>query len=265
MANDMKIHKKTLTQMLTRKRFPRSSCYDPEWVLENEMGPNVLWLTEWLCEAMELKAGMRVLDMGCGRALSSVFLAKEFRVQVFANDLWIKATDNWKRVQEAGVADHVVPIHAEAHDLPYADGFFDAILSLDSYHYFGTDDCYLRHFVRFLRPGGELGIVVPGLMRPFENGVPSYLTKPTPTGGRFWDPAECWSFHTADWWREHWAKTDLVEIQCADTLPGGWRDWLQFEETKRSAGTSRWEDEIPALKADQGQHLGFVRLVARRK
>jgi cyclopropane fatty-acyl-phospholipid synthase-like methyltransferase len=46
------------------------------------MGPNVLWLTEFVCEAMDLRAGMRVLDLGCGKALSSIFLAREFAVQV---------------------------------------------------------------------------------------------------------------------------------------------------------------------------------------
>ena len=29
---------------------------------------------------MELEPGMRVLDMGCGKAISSIFLAKEFDV-----------------------------------------------------------------------------------------------------------------------------------------------------------------------------------------
>jgi len=57
------------------ERFPRSATYDPEWVREHQMGPNPLWSNEWLCEAMELRPGMRILDLGCGKALSSVFLA----------------------------------------------------------------------------------------------------------------------------------------------------------------------------------------------
>lgn len=100
--------------MLRVEQFPLSSKYDPEWVLENEMGPNVLWMTEALCEKMKLEPGMRVLDMGCGRSMSSIFLAKEFGVQVWATDLWISATDNWERIREAGVEDRVFPIHAEA-------------------------------------------------------------------------------------------------------------------------------------------------------
>ena len=88
----MKITKKRMKELLKNDNFPRSSKYDPEWVLKGWMGPNVLWLTEFLCEKMDLKPGMRVLDLGCGKALSSVFLAKEYGVQVWATDLWKSAT-----------------------------------------------------------------------------------------------------------------------------------------------------------------------------
>ena len=261
----MKITKEQLAAMLRLDEFPLSAKYDPEWVLANEMGPNALWLAESLCQEMNLKPGMRVLDMGCGKAMSSIFLAKELGVQVWANDLWISAADNWKRIREAGVEDRVFPIHAEAHALPYADEFFDAIVSLDSYHYYGTDDLYFRYFMRFLKRGGQIGIVVPGLMREFEGTVPDYLTRQTPSGGRFWDPAECFSFHTVEWWRRHWEQTGLTAVERADSIPEGWRHWLQFEKAKVAAGTNRHDDEVPALEADQGRYLGFVRMVARRE
>ena len=92
-----------LASLLTRVDFPRSAAYDPRWVLENLMGPNVLWLTEALSQVMAFTPGMRVLDLGCGRALSSIFLAKEFDLQVWATDLWIGATDNWQRICAAEV------------------------------------------------------------------------------------------------------------------------------------------------------------------
>jgi len=50
---------------------------------------------------------------------------------------------------EAGVADHVHAIKAEAHALPFARGHFDAVVSIDAYEYFGTADNYLTG----LRPG----------------------------------------------------------------------------------------------------------------
>ena len=64
-----------------------------------------------------------------------------------------------------GVEDRVFPIHAEAHALPFADGFFDAVVSVDAYHYFGTDDLYLgSHLAGLVKSGGRMGIVVPGLV-----------------------------------------------------------------------------------------------------
>ncbi|MCX6020597.1 MAG: methyltransferase domain-containing protein [Chloroflexi bacterium] len=124
---------------------------------QNLMGPNAVWLTEALTQVMDLKPGMRVLDMGCGRAMSSIFLAKEFGVQVWATDLWIPASENWGRVTTAGVQDRVFPSHAEAHNLPFADGFFDAALSLDAYHYFGMNDLYVGDDARLVRPGRPIG------------------------------------------------------------------------------------------------------------
>jgi cyclopropane fatty-acyl-phospholipid synthase-like methyltransferase len=255
----MNLTKEQLAERVKHEDYPLSAKYDPEWQLENEMGPNALWLAEWLCRDMTLAPGMRVLDMGCGKAMTSIFLAKEFGVQVWANDLWIPATENWQRAREADVDDRVFPIHAEAHALPYAEGFFDALVSLDSYHYYGTDDLYLNYFIKFLKPGGTIGIVVPGLMREFEEDVPEHLTR-----HGWWDRGECFSIRTLAWWQRHWTQTHLVEVDVADTLPDGWKDWLRFEETKEAAGTNRWDDEAPTLRADQGRYLGFVRLIARR-
>ena len=137
--------------ILEKAEFPLSSKYDPAWVRENEMGPNALWLAEALLQVMDIRPGMRVLDLGCGRAISSIFLARERAVQVWAADLWIDATENLKRIREAGVDDRVFPIHAEAHALPFAEGFFDAVVSFDSYHYFGTDVHYLEFHLLKLR------------------------------------------------------------------------------------------------------------------
>src|SRR5262245_9063549 len=126
---------------LTSDRFPRSAKYNPDWLLASVSGgANALWITEWLTSALELKPGMRILDLGCGRAVSSIFLHREFGAQVWATDLWFSATENLQRIRDAGISDGVFPIHADARALPFADDFFDAIVCIDSYIYYGTDD-----------------------------------------------------------------------------------------------------------------------------
>jgi cyclopropane fatty-acyl-phospholipid synthase-like methyltransferase len=160
---------------LSNERFPRSNRYDPKWILENQMGLNPLWLTEWVCERMPLAPGMRLLDLGCGKGLSSIFLAKEYDVQVWAVDLWIKATENYDRFRQSGVQDRAFPIHGDARNSSFADEYFDAVICIDAYVYFGTDDLYLETLCRFVKPSGWIEISVPGFMRELEGQLPEHI------------------------------------------------------------------------------------------
>ncbi len=250
-------------QLLHKPEFPRSNRYEAAWVLENQMGPNALWLTESLTEALPLERGMRVLDLGCGRAVSSIFLAKEFGVRVWAADLWIAPDHNWRRVRDAEVADAVCPLRAEAHALPFPQDFFDAVVSIDAYHYFGTDQLYLSYLSRFVRAGGVIGVVVPGLMRAFEETVPEHLVRPQANGKAFWED-DCWSFKTADWWRRLWSRSSTVCDVRVDSQPEGWRHWRDFEQALELAGKSVFPSDAEALERDQGRYIGFVRAVATR-
>jgi cyclopropane fatty-acyl-phospholipid synthase-like methyltransferase len=99
-----------LRARLVKSAFPRSAAYDAEWQFDTTMGPNILWLTEWGTQAVPLRPGMRVLDLGCGKAASSIFLAREFGVMVWAADLWIKPEDNLQRIEAADMAERVLPV-----------------------------------------------------------------------------------------------------------------------------------------------------------
>jgi SAM-dependent methyltransferase len=240
-------------QRLASERFPRSSKYHPEWLLANASGgANSLWLTEWLAAAMDLRPGMRVLDLGCGRASSSIFLRRELGVEVWATDLWFSASENLERIRDAGVADGVFPIHAEARSLPFATEFFDAIVCIDSFPYYGTDDLYLGYLARFVKPGGPVGIAGAGLMREIDGLPPEHLQE-------WWTP-DLWCLHSPAWWRRHWERTGILDVEVADALPDGWQLWLDWHRALCPDN----EVEIKALEADRGRYLGYVRLVGRR-
>ena len=249
-------NKEQLQKKMTMEQLPLSAKYDIEWLVENEMGPCSVWLTEFLTQAMKLKPGMRVLDMGCGKAMSSIFLAKEFGVQVWANDLWIKPTDNWERIKAAGISDQICPIHAEAHALPYAQGFFDAIISTDSYHYYGTDERYLQYFIQFLKPGGQIGMLAPGVRNEMDLSI---LEKLKP----HWDP-DIFTFHSPEWWELHWQKSGVVDVETADALPNGYEIWLKWDKTLKEEGVLQRSGDVEMLEADGG-NFTFTRIVARRK
>ncbi|MGW4443066.1 SAM-dependent methyltransferase [Streptomyces sp. NPDC004682] len=254
-----------LTRRLTLPRCPRSARYDARWTIENQMGPHALWLLEWLAPALgldRLPPGARVLDLGCGRAMTSVFLAREYGVQVVAADLWVRPEENAVRIAEAGVADRVLPVHAEAHELPFGDGSFDAIVSVDAYQYFGTDDLYLPQLTRLLKPGGRIGVVVPSLREELEGTEPPAPLAP------YWEPGY-WCFHSPAWWRRNWTRTGAVTVETADWLEDGAREWLLWSEVCAEESPSEFmrglaRDCVDLLKADEDELLGFARIVGRR-
>ena len=247
-----------LVELFYNRDFPRSSTYDPEWIVRNQMGPHPLWLTESLTQSMPLEKGMRVLDLGCGMAMSSVFLAREFEVEVWAADLWIPPTENLHRIKDEELDKQVYPIHAEAHELPFADGFFDAIVSMDSYHYFGTDVHYLEYITRFLEPGGQLGIVSPASRTPL----------PLPNSYPEW----VFFFNSIGWWRHHWDRSPAITVHVAEELPQGWRHWMQWQRMLLECGLElphhNSQEDMPSfialLEEDKGEHIGFVKLVGQK-
>lgn len=244
----------TTDKRLLSERFPRSSKYNPEWIVANMSGgANSLWLTEWLVESLDLRPGMRVLDLGCGRAVSSIFLSREFGVQVWATDLWFSASENLQRIRDAGVEDRVYPIHADARSLPFASEFFDVVVSIDSFVYYGTDDLYLNYLARFVKPSGQVGIAGAGIMQEIDGPVPDHLQA-------WWEPG-LWCQHTAAWWRRHWERTGIMAVELADTMADGWQRWLDWHRViAPDNGT-----EIQAVEADRGRYLGYVRVVGRRQ
>jgi cyclopropane fatty-acyl-phospholipid synthase-like methyltransferase len=244
----------TAHDRLVSERFPRSSTYHPDWIKAGVGGgANPLWLAEWLSEALELRAGMRVLDLGCGLALSSVFLHREYGVQVWATDLWFSAEDNAQRVRDAGVDAGVFPVHADARSLPFASDFFDVVVSIDSFPYYGTDDLYLNYVARFLKPEGVLGIAGAGVMQEIDTVVPDHLRP-------WWEPGLC-CLHSAAWWRNHWERTGIVHVDVADTLADGWQFWRDWQLVVAPDNAV----EITAVEADRGRYLAYVRVVGRRR
>jgi cyclopropane fatty-acyl-phospholipid synthase-like methyltransferase len=234
--------------------FPRSSRYHPDWIKASiSGGANSLWLTEWLTSALVLEPGMRVLDLGCGRGASSIFLRREFGVQVWSTDLWCDASERFERIRDARLSDGVFPIHADARSLPFAAGFFDAIISIDSFVYFGTDDFYLSNVARFVKPGGAIAIAGAGLLREIDGLPPEHL--------RSWWSPDLWCLHSAAWWRTHWERAAILDIELADTMPNGWKRWLEWHHEIAPDNHA----EIEAITADQGETMGYVRVIGRRK
>lgn len=210
-------------------------------------------VVEELSESLKLEKGMRVLDLGCGKGLTSIFLANEYEVTVFATDLWISATENYERIKSMGLEDKIIPIHAEAHDLPFADEFFDLAICVDAYNYFGVEKDYLaKYLAPLVKKEGQIGVAVPGLKEEFTNGVPLELQP-------YWFD-EMNSLHSCDWWYNLWKTCDSVSIkECKELkcLEEAWQDWL-------SCDNEYARRDIVMMEAEGGNYFNLVSIVATK-
>lgn len=185
------------------------------------MGPHPLWQLEDLLPELRLRQGQRVLDLGCGKGATSVFLTREADVDVTAVDLWTPEAELQVVVDAAGVADRVTVRQADARDLPFADERFDAVVSIDAFEYFGTDVQFLPGLLRVLRPGGRIGISTPALrVDPYESPPPFAVT-----GLVGWEAA---AWHAPEWWRRHWELSGLVTDVTARMQDGSRGDWIRW-------------------------------------
>lgn len=190
----------------------------------NMMGPNTLKLLEELLSNIQIEKGkLRVLDLGCGKALNSLYFAKEMEAIVFATDLWISASDNYMRIKEWGLEDNIIPIHADANDLPFPNEYFDLLICIDAYHYFGNRDGFFEEkILNLMKPGGYVMIAIPGLKEEYEGNPPELI--------REWcqdDFDE--EFHSISWWGNLIGKSHQIEsikvneMRCFDAA---WQDWF---------------------------------------
>lgn len=225
--------------------------FDKEYYLPLLMGPNCVLQVEELTRELKLTPEMQILDLGCGNGLTSIYLARKFGSLVFATDLWIDPSDNFERFKLFGLENQIVPLKAEAHDLPFADTYFDAVISVGAYNYFGTVDDYLdTHITPLLKKNGIMAVSIPGLKEDFIDGVPDEL-KP------FWDDE--FHFHSPQWWKRHWQQSSFLEVQEAFPLrchTEAWNDWLSTDNPYAVG-------DRPMMKAEGGKYYTTVGIVGR--
>ena len=221
----------------------RIEKYREFFTKEYLMGPNSLRLLEEMLTKYPLKEGGRVMDLGCGTGLTSMFLAKEAKVKVFATDLWIAAAQNDERFKKWGVDDSVIPIHADANGLPYAEGYFDAIVSIEK-------------ILPFLKKGGVFMAAMPGVKEEL-SGEPADLLLEWMEGNK--DDYD--TFHCRKWWLDLIGKSDEFEVVMdldLDCYEEAWNDWFVSGHeygTKDKAFMNRGMD----------RYLSFIGIVIQRK
>jgi len=224
-----------------------------EFLKTTMMGPNAMRLAEALASHLQIDEETRILDLGCGRGLSTLLLAQKYGASVFAADLWISPTENYKRFQALGIADHVVPIFTDAtKGLPFANGYFDLLFTVDSYHYFGDTPEMLPSLVPFIKKGGFIAAVVPGLRYEFGKNVPVEMQP-------VWNSEMERTLHSLGWWKELWGRENGIEIiDCREMscCKQAWDEWL-------TAYPPEAAHDVKMMEAEGGKYFNLVQLIAR--
>jgi ubiquinone/menaquinone biosynthesis C-methylase UbiE len=97
----------------------------------------------------------KCLDIGAGPGLWGIELAKKCDLDVVAMDLspqMCKIAE--KMAREHGVSEKIKAIHADVHEIPFEDNYFDLIISKGSLIFWDEPTEAFKEIYRVLKPGG---------------------------------------------------------------------------------------------------------------
>ncbi len=235
--------------------YPKSEKYCIPEFMSLIMGPNPLKLAEELLENSRILPGSLVCDLGCGKGLTSVFLANEYGFNVYAADLWSDPEDNAHFFNSLGFGeDRICAVRADAMNLPFEKEFFDAVVSIDSYNYFGRDPSFLNDkLLPFVKPGGYIYIAIPGMKNDCHEDLPEELLLS-------WNPEQLDFMHDISYWRdivEQAAGVEVISIKEMRSNKEVWDDWL-MQENEYAVGDRK------AMEAGAGKYLNFIKIILKK-
>lgn len=236
--------------------YIKSEKYNTPELQKKIMGPNPIKLEEELLMGHKIPKKAVVCDLGSGQGLTSVFLAKEYGFTVYAADLWSDPEENRIFFDSMGVdRNQLIPVKADAMDLPFEKAFFDAVISTDSYNYFGRDERYLdEKLLPFVKPGGYLYIAIPGMKKDCHDNLPKELLLS-------WTPEQLDYMHDVSYWTRIVGRckgAEVIEVKQMKSNEEVWADWLA-QDNEYAVGDRK------SLEAGGGKYLNFISIVLRKR
>ena len=230
--------------------------YRPFFTKDFLMGPNSLRILQVLLNKnpKSLGADSLILDLGCGTGLTSFALCHETGAKVLANDLWISGEENAARFAAWGVGDRITPVQENADNLNFEKESFDAIISIDSYHYFaGSEGYFQERMLPFLKSGGVALFGVPGIKEEYDEKTIELLTS--------WLGEQAYMFRSARQWKKILGEDpnmESVEVFELDGFEAAWQDWLAMDNPFAKGDAACWEQIIKP-------YTNFVGMIVRKR
>ena len=128
-------------------------------LLGDSFHPGGMRLTQRLGEKLELRPGMRVLDVASGKGESAIFLARTFGCEVVGIDFGLENVNQATVRGEAAKVAHLVRFcQGDAEKIAFPDGSFDALICECAFCTFPDKGAAASEFARVLKPGGRVGL-----------------------------------------------------------------------------------------------------------
>ncbi|MDR5822581.1 class I SAM-dependent methyltransferase [Caballeronia sp. LZ043] len=120
------------------------------------VGTTLQIVGEALCEALDLRAGSRVLDVAAGNGNATLAAARRW-CEVTSTDYVASLLDAGRaRAQAEGLDVHFEQADAEA--LPFDDASFDVVMSTFGVMFTPDQERAASELMRVCRPGGKIGL-----------------------------------------------------------------------------------------------------------
>ncbi len=212
-------------QMPDRVRYPELEGYSRDECYQDFFGGGGLYLAVQMLRTLRLKPDDIVLDLGCGKGATSIFLAKHYGVRVVALDLWTSAEFLNEKFKAQGYADRISAIQMDAtQPLPFPEDYFDAVFCMNSFNFYGGSLVFLNHLLTHLKPKGQLCIGSETLSEEFSEE--QLINPPSVYAFRLPHPNEQVDVfaddfkkqHTSNWWRDLFQSSGLLTVECCHEL-----------------------------------------------
>jgi SAM-dependent methyltransferase len=224
---------------------------------ETMWGPNAIRQSEELASHFTITKDMRILDLGCGPGLSSLYLVQKYGAEVFATDLMVDPTENYERFKPLGIADKIVPMMIDAmQPMPFARRYFDVIFSVGAYNVFGDNEEMLPKLASYVKKGGYIAVSFPGLKYEFGDNVPPEMQP-------FWDvPEVAKTVRGIEWWKELWSKAEGIEIVTISEMACHDIAWQEYLATLNPCiEDDKWD--LDMMAAEDGKYFNTIQLIAK--
>ncbi|HSL42879.1 MAG TPA: class I SAM-dependent methyltransferase [Anaerolineales bacterium] len=203
-----------------RSKYPELDGYSRAEIYHDCFGGGGLYLAAQMARTLRLSPGNLVLDLGCGKGSSSIFLARHYGVRVVALDLWTSAEFLQQKFSAQELSDRITPIQMDAtQPLPFPLSYFDAIFCMNSFSFYGGSMEFIEHLLKHLKPGGQLCIGSEVLSSEFT--AEQLINPPAVYAFRLPPPNEHVDVfeddfkkqHTSGWWRDLFESSGLLQVE----------------------------------------------------